>query len=421
MQLKHSLNYVLGSLSQAVVPIILFPILTKTSDKSSFGLLVTAISFSTILSYVFALGLPAIVSRQVIFDRNNSELLKNYLDARSKLILLILFLLNLIFIPLNLNVNIKNIFLIFSGAIYLSVVQIKLSIYRSEFKSTKFISLAIASTVIPLLVTTLLSNFNYKNLLVIYYFSSFSTIIAIIGVTKSNFKPKKIAIFPLIKSGYPMIAHGVSISIFQYGDKIAGYLGVDSNFSAEIAILSLILTAPMLLLNTLNNAWLPSTLEAFKKSQKNGYDYLNKTAHQIAIFISILIVIILVLIDPFLKLVVSNSYDSAAIQKSLFLGLFITPLYIIYLQNSHLITILKKFRILGIVTPISATLQFLFTFILVKNLGLMAVAIGLIVAISCQSVLTSIILKSSRQLNVYPVVYSLSLGLFSYLIYFFAF
>ncbi|MFM7979187.1 MAG: hypothetical protein ACKPKO_07710, partial [Candidatus Fonsibacter sp.] len=61
----------------------------------------------------------------------------------------------------------------------------------------------------------------------------------------------------LIKSSYPMVAHGVAISLFQYGDKIAGFLGVDSKFSAEIAILSLILTGPMLLLNTLNNAWLP--------------------------------------------------------------------------------------------------------------------------------------------------------------------
>ena len=419
MRLKHSLNYVFGSLSQALVSLFLFPILTKTSDKSSFGLLVTAISISTILSYVFALGLPAVVSRQVIFDRSNSKSLKNYLDARSQLILLLLFLLNLFFIPINLNINFENIFLILSGSIYLSVTQIKLSIYRSEFKSTKFILLAIASTGIPLTVTTIFSYYNYKNLIEIYYFTLFSTIISIIGVTKNNFKSKKIVISPLIKTGYPMIAHGVAISIFQYGDKVAGYLGVDSNFSAEIAILSLILTAPMLLLNTLNNAWLPSSLEAFKKSQKNGYLYSNKTAHQITILISILIGMILVLIDPFLKLVVSNSYDSVAIKKSLFIGLFITPFYVTYLQNSHLITIQKKFKILGIVTPISATIQFLFTFILVKNLGLMAVAIGLIIAICCQSILTTIILKSSGKLKIYPVVYSLGLGLFSYFIYFF--
>ena len=51
MKLKHSYNYIIGSLIQAVIPILFYPILTKITDKESFGKLVTAIAFSTILSY----------------------------------------------------------------------------------------------------------------------------------------------------------------------------------------------------------------------------------------------------------------------------------------------------------------------------------------------------------------------------------
>ena len=154
MKLKHSYNYITGSFIQALIPILFYPILTKITDKESFGKLVTAIAFSTILSYLFSLGLPAIISRQLIFDKRNASKLKKYIDSVSKFILLFLLIFNLIIYFFNICYTIKLFILIISGSIFLAFAQIKLSIYRAEFKSLNFIFLAVSSNGLPLIITT---------------------------------------------------------------------------------------------------------------------------------------------------------------------------------------------------------------------------------------------------------------------------
>jgi len=215
-----------------------------------------------------------------------------------------------------------------------------------------------------------------------------------------------------------MIVHGISISSFQYGDKIAGFLGVDAQLAAEIAILSLVLTGPTLLLNTLNNVWLPSSLEMYKKSKKIGQKYSNNIAQKLTLITSLIILLIFLSIPFFLQLIVSQDYDLLVIEKTIYLSIFISPLYILYLQNTQIITVNKQFKVLGFVTPISALIQFAFTFLFVKNLGLYAVGYGFIIAISLQTFLTSVLTKNYKKINLSPVYGTFFLGFISAILYF---
>ena len=421
MNSKHTFNYIFGSASQALFPIILFPILTRTIDKNNFGNLITAISIATVLSYVFSLVLPAIIARQIIFDQKNAEKLKNYVNQLSSLILIIIYFINLIIIFLPVSSTFKTIIFVITGGIFLSFAQIKLSIYRSEFKSYLFVLLSIGSNGLPLLITTFLTKLTKIDSLMVYFFTMYSIILLFLNPTVNPNFSGNIKLKPLIKSSYPMIAHGVAISLFQYGDKIAGYFGSNSLIAAEIGILSLILTGPVLLLNTLNNVWLPSSLEKFRVGLKKGFAYSNQIANRLSLIISLVVIAILLLLNKILEIYVSKDYDVLLIEKTLIGSIFITPLYVIYLQNSHLITVKKNFKILGIATPITSTIQFLLTYVLVEHIGLIAVGYGFIAAIFLQVMLTSIFSKNIKNVSLAPIYYTLFLGIFSYFIYVFRF
>jgi hypothetical protein len=146
----------------------------------------------------------------------------------------------------------------FSVASSLAIVQIQLSILRAEFKAKSYAFLAISSTGIPLLVTNFFSLYGSRDLLLPFA----TSVLIVAGILQlktlfifPNYK-NIISIVALVAIGYPMIFHSVAISLFQYGDKLAGYLGLGSELVAEITITSLFMTAPMLLLSSINNAWI---------------------------------------------------------------------------------------------------------------------------------------------------------------------
>jgi O-antigen/teichoic acid export membrane protein len=315
----------------------------------------------------------------------------------------------------------KTFIYIISGSFFLSFSQIKLAIYRSEYKSLLFVVLAISSNGVPLLVTTFISRFTNLEPISIYFFTLYLSVIIFTQPFRYSSFNQQISLKPLIQSSYPMIAHGIAISLFQYGDKIAGYFGSNSLVAAEIAILSLILTGPVLLLNTLNNVWLPTSLESYKKRKSVGISNSNQIANKIAFLISLIIIVLLLLIDKISIFYISRTYDYYSIEKTIIGSLFITPLYVMYLQNSHLITVKKNFQILGIITPITSAVQFFLTYIFVNSIGLIAVGYGFIAGITLQVLLTTIFTKNAKNLGLNPIFYSLALGVFSYFLYAFRF
>jgi O-antigen/teichoic acid export membrane protein len=211
-----------------------------------------------------------------------------------------------------------------------------------------------------------------------------------------------------------MIFHSVAISLFQYGDKLAGYLGIGSDLVAEIAITSLFMTAPMLLLSSINNAWLPSDLEHFSKNENSGYFFSNKVSRQLSALTFILGIVLIVSVSALISYIVPENYNQIEISKSIIIGLSFTPLYVLYLQNTHVIAMTKKFKILAKITPTAAFIQFVFTFVFVKSIGLSAPAIGLLVALAFQALLISIAVGKSSQLSKAPILSTILLSIFSF-------
>jgi O-antigen/teichoic acid export membrane protein len=211
-----------------------------------------------------------------------------------------------------------------------------------------------------------------------------------------------------------MIFHSVSISLFQYGDKLSGYFGLGAEIVSQIVIMSIFMTAPILLLSTINNAWLPAVLEHFYKSEKDGYAFSNKVALKLSWLITLISLGIMIMANQLVKIFTPITYDRQAITNSIIIGIIASPLYILYLQNTHLITIDKEFKKLSTITPVAAAVQFIFTFGLVGEIGLLAPALGFIFALLIQVILTCFATRKINKLNISPIYSTIFLALCSY-------
>jgi O-antigen/teichoic acid export membrane protein len=414
--LKHSYIYISGSLLQALIPFLIIPVLTRSTSQSEFGLIMLLISIGTVLSFGFSLGIPAVLSRELIFDENRSLHLKKLSAGYQTLMIWLAATIYFVTIFIDFSTSIKILFLSLVLALSLAGIQIKLSVLRAEFKSLQFAFLAIASTATPLIAITTLPYFLNVDL---YRTYAGITVLVLLITNISNLFPKFELVFlkdtkDLVIIGFPIIFHGIAISLFQYGDKIASYLGIGAELVSQVVIISLFMTAPMLLLSTINNAWLPASLESFKKSSGNGFSYLHKTSQNLTLFITLVCVILIILSKTLVSIFVPDNYNFPEITKAIVIGISFTPLYVLYLQNTHLLTMNKKFKSLGKITPISALIQFFVTFGLISVIGLNAPAYGLLVAISIQVTLTTISAKSFSKLNKLPLYLTGSLSIFSF-------
>ena len=414
--LNHSIIYILGSGVQALIPFILIPLLTQNSSQSTFGLLMVMISLATVLSFFLSFGIPIVLTRELVFDESNSDTYKKLALKFQSL----LFWLAALTIVLASNNAISGNLLIFlfglSSAYSLAIIQIRLSILRAEFKPKAYALLAISSTGIPLVTTYIFSLNGDQNML--FTFTAAALVVAGIIQLKSlfllpNYK-NLVSIAGLVAIGYPIIFHSVAISLFQYGDKLAGYLGIGSDLVAEIAITSLFMTAPMLLLSSINNAWLPSDLEHLSKNETSGYFLSNKVSRQLSALTLVIAILLIVSVSTLINYIVPENYDQIEISKSIIIGLSLTPLYILYLQNTHIIAMKKKFKIMAKITPAAALIQFIFTFVFVKSIGLTAPAIGLLIALAFQALVISIAVGKSSQLSKAPILSTIFLSMFSY-------
>ena len=153
--LKHSYVYISGSLLQALIPFLIIPVLTRSTSQSEFGLVMLLISIGTVLSFGFSLGIPAVLSRELIFDENRSVHLKKLSAGYQALMIWLAAIIYFITLLINFAPSINILFLGLVLAFSLAGIQIKLSVLRAEFKSTQFAFLAISSTATPLIAITI--------------------------------------------------------------------------------------------------------------------------------------------------------------------------------------------------------------------------------------------------------------------------
>ena len=173
--LKNSFWYLLGSGVQGSIPILVTPIITRSLSPEQFGEYVLVISAGTVLSFLFALGISASLFREVVLGKTPiNNILRSLSPYRLSLTFMAIlsFLLELIFTE-HFNLFFVSLSLGFS----LSLILIQLTIFKATFQARKFAFTAVASTVIPLLILTIIS-YSYNNNFLINIYVLFVLILA---------------------------------------------------------------------------------------------------------------------------------------------------------------------------------------------------------------------------------------------------
>jgi O-antigen/teichoic acid export membrane protein len=391
--LKNSVWYLAGSGIQGLVPILITPILTRILTPELFGEYVLVISIGTVLSFLFALGLSASLFREVVLDKTP---LKELTQSLGPYTLLLTFLAIISFFSsILLNGYLKLSFLALSLGLSLTLILFKLTIFKATFQAKKFAFTAVASTALPLIIFTTVSNI-YPNNYLISIYVIFVLLLAIIINTRIIFSYDYnwIILFKkLLRIGSPTLPHDVGMSLLQYVDRIiiAALFGL--TVAGNIHVAALIGTIPYLILSTLSNIWSPAALEKYKIDEKTGNNFLNKTTKFAAIGSGLISFIIILTSDSLLKIFSPTAAADPAMNSIIILMSLSGIIYSVYLRNMHLYNLAGRFKSLIWITPTAIVTQIILIYILSPIYGVIMVAIANLFAISLQASLTQLVVK----------------------------
>lgn len=410
---KSALWYVSGSAIQGLTPFLLTPFLTRALNETQFSEFVLFIALGTILSFLFALGLPAALTRELILDKNNSV---NNLESTNYVKrYLIIFGIAFLIVSFFTTEIIRIILLALALALSLSLVQIDMAIYRAQQKAKFFILSAISSTALPTIFMTLGIYLNLLNNNFIVFYATFVLIFAALANRKVMTQQSSSRNLPyLFKLGSPTIPHGLGMSLMQYGDRIVIASALGLTAAGRVQVAALLGTASLLLLSTLNHAWIPAVLEKFNQNKEIGVEFLNKSTNLLSLFIFNISLLIMFLNPWILKVFAPATFDLAALSPVVLLMALGANIFIFYLRNTHVLTFLGKFQSLAWITPISIFLQISLIFILVPHIGLLSVALALLAMVSSQAILTQIVVRrldSEIKLTFMPIIYLVLLSI----------
>jgi O-antigen/teichoic acid export membrane protein len=390
--LKNTSWYLFGSGIQGLAPLLLTPILTRTLNQSEFSQFVLFIAIGTVLSFLFSFGLPAALTRELILNKSNSE--NNLLSLGLLKKYLILFASILIIFSFFVSDVLQVVILAIALAMALAIVQIDMAIYRAQQKASGFVFLAIGSTAVPALLMTILI---FTDLLAENFLVFYAALVFLLALSKnlSSFRTsvQSGSLAFLIKMGSPTIPHGLGMSLMQYGDRIIIGAALGLTAAGQMQIAALLGTAPLLLLSTLNHAWIPAVLEKFRAAKNIGVEFLNKSTKYLAAFIAVVALLIMIFNSQVLKIFAPEDFGLAELSPVVVVMTISSVIYVFYLRNTHILTYLGKFQSLAWITPVSISLQVIFIFALAPALGLLSAALAILLAASSQAALTQLAIK----------------------------
>jgi O-antigen/teichoic acid export membrane protein len=277
----------------------------------------------------------------------------------------------------------------------LSLILIQLTIFKATFQARKFAFTAVASTVIPLLILTIIS-YSYNNNFLINIYVLFVLILATTIGFKSMFQFSRdwqLLFGKLLKIGSPTLPHDVGMSLLQYVDRIiiAALFGL--TIAGQIHVAALIGAIPYLLLSTLSNIWAPAVLEKYKIDYAVGTNFLNKTTKIAALGSGFIALLITFNSDLLLRLFSPLTANDPSLNSVVILMSLSGIIYSAYLRNMHLLTLAGKFQSLLWITPTAIAAQILLIYLLSPIYGLFIVAAANLFAISLQAILTQNVIK----------------------------
>jgi O-antigen/teichoic acid export membrane protein len=182
-------------------------------------------------------------------------------------------------------------------------------------------------------------------------------------------------------------------------DKVIFGQEVGKSFSGFIQVIMLVATAPIMILSALNHAWLNQVLLQLKDNSTNAFSVLNTTITKLFGLSVFLIIFIITLNSQILQVLNPNLKITSEVSKTIILTSLCGLIYVVYLANTHLLTWLNKFWVLGISTPLSVIFQAVVIYLTIDSLGYLSAALGLGAALTLQILLLQIARNKTESRN----------------------
>ena len=403
--------YLFGAIGQGLGPVLLTPILTRVLDVKTFGEIAYVTSVAAVLGILFSLGLPIIISRSYVLDPESRP---SILQWFKQIISFYLILAAILVMFVNDSVLSAAIAMSFG----LACMQLILPLARAQDKAAQFSLISIIGTLLPSVLVIINSYFSFfsNSLTALVLGSILGALVSSALIwTKGNKNriQKKYSIINSVKSAYPILPHMFAMMALLNIDKIIFGQEIDKTFSGYLQVIMLIGTAPIMILSALNHAWLNKILLELKDNSFKAFKSLNSTIARLFILATLMIIGITVLNNLILELLNPNIKITSDVQKTVVLTSISTLIYVVYLANTHLLTWLNRFWVLGITTPLSVIFQAIIIYLTIDSLGYVSAALAFGSALTVQVILLLLFrLKTETKSAIHPGFYLVSLGAF---------
>jgi len=403
--------YLFGAIGQGLGPVLLTPVLTRVLDVKTFGEIAYVTSVAAVLGILFSLGLPIIISRNYVLDAESRPSILQWF----KQIIFFYFTLAAILVMFVGNSILLSAIAMSFG---LACMQLILPLARAQNKAAQFALISIIGTLLPSVLVIINSYFSFfsNSLTALVLGSIIGALISSALVwTKSNKQTfqKKYSIINSVKSAYPILPHMFAMMALLNIDKIIFGQELNKTFSGYLQVIMLLGTAPIMILSALNHAWLNKILLELKDNSFKAFKSLNSTIARLFILATLMIIGITVLNNLILELLNPNIKITSDVQKTVVLTSISTLIYVVYLANTHLLTWLNRFWVLGITTPLSVIFQAIIIYLTIDSLGYISAGLAFGSALTVQVILLQIFrMKTEIKSAIHPGFYLTSLGAF---------
>ncbi len=398
--------YLLGALGQGLGPVLLTPILTRRLSVTDFGEVTFVTATASILGILFSFGLPIVISRSYVLDEKSRPSIISWFNK------VIYFYLALSILILSLNQNSIYAY-IFAIALTFSCLQLILPLARAQDKSTSFALISVLGTLLPsiAIIFNSFTGLSVTNLTALQIGSLLAAMLSFLMVRTKVVSGQKLNKYDLrnsLRSAYPILPHMFAMMALLNIDKVIFGQEIGKSFSGFIQVIVLVATAPIMILSALNHAWLNQVLLQLKDNSTNAFSALNATISKLLALSVFLIIFIVALNSQIIQVLNPNLKITSEVSKTIILTALCGLIYVIYLANTHLLTWLNKFWVLGISTPLSVIFQAVVIYLTIDSLGYLSAALGLGAALTLQIFLLQIARNKTESRNAIKPIWQIT-------------
>jgi O-antigen/teichoic acid export membrane protein len=283
-------------------------------------------------------------------------------------------------------------------------MQLILPLARAQDKSLSFALISVIGTLLPSLAIIFNSfiSFSVTNLTALQIGSLLAAMLSFLMVRTKVGRGQKLNKYDFknsLRSAYPILPHMFAMMALLNIDKVIFGQEIGKSFSGFIQIMMLVATAPIMILSALNHAWLNQVLLQLKNDSTNAFSALNATISKLLGLSFFLIISIVTLNSQIIKFLNPNLKVTSEVSKTIILTSLCSFIYVIYLANTHLLTWLNRFWVLGISTPLAVIFQAIVIYLTIDSFGYLSAALGLGSALTLQILLLQIARSRTESRN----------------------